>query len=173
MGIHIACATPIIVQRRLILNAKEYKSSVYETTTEEDLGQEAYHIEDARIISRNPIIQVIITIRRQLILTRADAICVVRARTLDPDVNVIGRARGAKTVENDEFLEIGCITNLALLEVATRLERGGEWIVESAVTAGYTTTVGAVRVLAVVGSGRAVATSIIAVVWVAKERKLG
>jgi hypothetical protein len=126
------------------------------------------NVKNTRIILRNSIIQIIITSRSQLILTSTHTIRVIAAAALDPDVHVIGRAARAETVEDEEFLEVGRVSDLALLEVPAGLEGDGEGVVEGAVPAGDV-----VAAEAVVGGVAAVAARVVTIIGVAEEGELG
>jgi hypothetical protein len=77
---------------------------------------------------------------------------------------VVGCAADAETVEDDEFLQVGGVAYLALLEGSAGLDGDAQRIVERAVAACNGSTVGAVGVGTVVGGLGAVAAAVVAVV---------
>ena len=74
-------------------------------------------------------------IRRQLVLTSTNRVRIIGARTLNPDVHVVGRAADAETVEDDELLQVRRVPYLALLEGTAGLDGDAEGIVEGTVAA--------------------------------------
>ena len=123
--------------------------------------------EDRGIIGGDTIPEILVSIRRQLILACADVVRCVAAATLHPNVDVIDIATSTETVKDDELLEVGYVTDVALLKVATGLESDGEGVIECAVTASEVVSAKAVVCCAVV-----IASGVVAIVWVAKEGDL-
>jgi hypothetical protein len=67
------------------------------------------NIEDTWIICFNAVVEKIGPVRSQLILARAHTIRIIAARTLDPDVDMVRITACTKTVEDDEFLQVGSL----------------------------------------------------------------
>lgn len=57
------------------------------------------HVEHGWIIGGDPIVDVVVCIWSQLVFASAHAVCIVTARTLDPDIDVVCRAAGTESIE--------------------------------------------------------------------------